>query len=492
MQHKVRFYFPFHFAPDHKAKLDNYYSQLKAFSLRSLQQRMDASESTSGGLDESVWEASHRKVDPRFNPHMEQLLNGRDTAQNHAFFGLQALQLSTNGRHFVNGGSVGDPGKGLRTQLSKAAIQRLAQKDISAPYDDNRWPITVVDAWLYHFNTCIGVMTLDIEYAEPGKHKKNQLQDIQAVAEMNYQLYRNSGNKQTATLNWVDRELSLNGLRDIVLNLNPWLSDSNVVHPLDNWRSVYTYSAVQSDQPLTPKEVEEHSFRLARHYTDAYLPSSESVNVGLSRPFDSLCHYHSLEGACSLIITNDGSPALDNFIASAINQAYEPITLIAYSEYLFLHQLSQGANITVDMRNPSEKDFAQLRDYRAKLYNFRLNNRFSHVGQLTQHNDYYRAMKLALGSTELLEDISTDVSEIEDFIADHIAEKNRQSIANIKVLGSMFAALVLLADLSGISIHQALTDDTLSLTAKVIFWSLAIGIPLAFIVLSKWLRNNLE
>ncbi|NVJ49471.1 MAG: hypothetical protein HWE13_06145 [Gammaproteobacteria bacterium] len=492
MQHKVRFYFPFYFAPEQKLELDNYFSQLKALSLSSVKQHLQGSDSPLKQGQNAAWEVTQRSVDARFNAHIDQLLNGRPGNHSQAFFGLPALRLSSDARNILNGGGPGDAGSGMRISLSAAALKRLTDNNISAPYPDQTWPLIISDAWCFHFNTGIGILSLDVEYCEPGKHQKHKLDQVSAIAEMNYRLFRNADNKQTATIAWPQHSNSVNGLRALILAINPWLADNRVVHGTDAWRTIYTYTAIQTDEVSTDDELKEQAFRLARHYNDAYLPSEQSLEQGISQPFATVMHYHSIEGCSTIVRPTANQAALDNFINTAVNQAYEPITLLAYSEYLFLHNLSQGTNITVDMRNPSEQDFAQLRQYRAKLYNFRLNNRFSHVGQLTQHNDYYAALKTALGTGALLEDISTDVSEIEDFIADHIAEKNRQSLANIKLMGSMFAALVLLADLSGISILQALTDDELPLVAKIIFWSLAIGIPAIFLLLSKWLKNHLD
>ncbi|NVJ60448.1 MAG: hypothetical protein HWE27_08660 [Gammaproteobacteria bacterium] len=493
MQHQVRYFFPFNFSLSKKQELENYYERLQSLSLQSLTQSIGREDLVSKPLPTNpIWTREKFNVDPRFNDHVGQILNGRDKNQETAFFGFNALKISADARHIINGGSPGSPGKGLRCELSNAAKVRLAKKSIAAPYESEQWPVSIQDAWILHINTGVGILLLDINYSEPDKSKKNQVETFEAIAELNYRLHRNRDNKQLATLVWPESNCSVKGLRQIAHALLPWL-DEGLISKFGNWQSIFTYTSIQCDESMDDEQIKQQCFRIARHYTDAYLPNSVRVENDYYQPFDNICHYHSLEGVASIIAAPpEQSTALDNFLTTAIARAYQPITAIAYSEYLFLQQMSQGANLSVDMRDPSDQDFEQLRKYRTKLYNFRLNNRFSHLSGITQHNEFYNHLKDRLGIAALLNDISTDVAEIESFIADHIAEKNQRSLGNIKLMGSMFAALVLLADLSGISIMDALFDNSIPPTAKIIFWSLVIGIPIIFFGLSRWLKDKLD
>nr|WP_320126376.1 hypothetical protein [uncultured Shewanella sp.] len=501
MKHWVRFYFPFSFAQD--ADINAQAAVLKTIQSLSLTDVANALElpvihtEKFNQCDTSIpiWQPAQYKTDPRFDDHLHKIFNGRSTATQQDNKALPlCLALSTEGVNWLNGGKPGQQGAGINVRLPNSSVQRLSEQQIIAPVDKVRtWPLQLSEIWCVIFNTGIGVCIVEVAYQSPGKKPHYAIQSPLEIQELNYHLARNKQNKQTLPLCWAanaDKETTpVLGLAGIVNHLLPPLKNTYDTQSLKSlhWESTYTYTVAEVDDSTDDENFRQQAFRLARKYTDAYIPSSGQFANSEYRFFDNLVHHFALEGCCTLIRLSPNSPeAITQFAQTACRMAYEPIVTLVYSEMVFLRAMTQGSNIDIDLRNPNEQELEQLRHYRTRLYNYRLNSRFAYVSGLTLHNDFFQHLRNTFNIDSLLKELSTDVEEIEAFISMHLEEKNQRSLNKVKLLGSLFAALVLLTDLTGLNLHTLFfSSPPVPPIMRGLFWGALGAIIFGFVTTLK-------
>lgn len=480
MQHWVRFYFPFTFELEQRTRLEQVYNNLQTIGLE--QWAVDAglplASSDKGSSSGSVWTQETIHFDSRFDPHVDTIVNGRQGAARNQ----KPLRLCPDARNSLNGGGPGNPGEGFGIKLPKSSMLRLKAKDIMPPKDGQAWIVSVQDMLVHFFDSGVGVVVLELGYQAPGKRRQFTVQSPQEVLELNYHLARNQGNKQTPGLSWAGHEMEpVQGLGELIDRTLPFIA-RDACFTKKHWSNAFCYSVVETEGEHSKNELETLSYRLARKNTDAYLPEQMPQWPYKVRHFQPICHQLAYEGCATVIhVTPDASDAIKNFRQTACRQAYEPMVLLAFVESLFLNDMTQGANTVINLDAPTDDDFALLKSFRTRLYNFRLNNRFSLISGLTQHNQYYQALREVFTLDKQLAELNMDVQEVEAFIGRHLAEKKQQSLDNLKILGSLFASLVLLADLSGVNIKDVFySSPPLPTTMVVLFWGVLGIIVLGF------------
>lgn len=506
MKHWVRFYFPFSFAqqPD----INDQAEVLKTIQSLALTDvatalKLPVTHTEKFNLCDTnarIWQPARYQTDPRFDDHLNKIFNGHSATPQQENKTLPlCLTLSTEGINWLNGGKPGQLGAGINVTLPNSSAQRLNEQQISAPVDKIRtWPVQLNEVSCVIFNTGIGMCIVEVMYQSPGKKPHYAIQSVLEIQELNYHLARNKQNKQTLPLCWpanANKETTpVLGLAGIVNHLLPPLQSTTDIPMLTSlhWESTYTYTVAEVEDSTDDEHFRQQAFRLARKYTDAYIPSSGQFANNEYRFFDNIVHHFALEGCCTLIRVSPNSPeAITQFTQTACRMAYEPIVTLVYGEMVFLHAMTQGSNINIDLRNPTEQEVEQLRHYRTRLYNYRLNNRFAYVSGLTVHNEFFQRLRTTFNIDALLKELSTDVEEIEAFISMHLEEKNQRSLNNVKLVGSLFAALVLLTDLTGLNLHELFfADPPVPPLMRGVFWAALGIIIIGFVATLKPLKTE--
>ena len=230
--------------------------------------------------------------------------------------------------------------------------------------------------------------------------------------------------------------------------------------------NTYAYTYLATEQALTHDQRKQYAFRVARKYNELYLPDDTDQQIDYFEPFKPITHAFSLEGAATYIdfaCCIDQIPeSIINFDRTAIPQAYAPLILLTYAEYIFLREMATNSpdEDRVDMRNPTNENLTKLRDFRTKLYDFRLNFRYTQISGNTNHNLFCNANKKALEIASLLVETSSDAREIEQYIADHVSQKQEARLKKFGVLGSLFAIIIGWVDLWGLNLHGILFENS--------------------------------
>ena len=482
--HSIRLYFPYTFNSDAQpSKYVDFSNKLADLKISDLINQTGFLNTNihPNFLDSNLWLSQQCLFDKRIHEFGNKLVNGLEQDSTTAgFFGLSPVRLSDDAIRVLNCGTPNSLGTGLSIDLKKSAIQRLHDKGITPPINGKSYPLMFNSVWYYSLNMGVGMMVVDVSFKQPQKGGIgiNHLEEFQ---EINYMLSRNSNDHQSAIINWTS-ENKTKGLSDIVDLLLPvgFGQPINLSKTKDH-KNTYSYSYIATDQSLEYAERKNYLFRLSRKYNELYLPENTDQQIEYFEPFLPITHAFSLEGAASFIdysVYEGAVPeSIKNFHRSAIPQAYTILILLTYAEYFFLREMATNTPDAerVDMRNPTEKNLAKLRNFRTKLYDFRLNFRYSQISSNTNHNLFCDTNKKALEIERILLETSNDTKEIELYISDQVSQQQQQKLKVFGIIGSLFAVIIGWVDLWGLNFHQIIFEEsTNNIPSIIVFISVLI------------------
>ncbi len=490
LSHSIRLYFPYTFdsnaSPSEYTKFSNQLIERQIKDLLSTAAFLN-NDVHDNFLESPVWQKDICKLDKRIHAFGDKLVNGiQDIPLSDGFFGMHPVKLSNDAIRVINQGSPSDLGQGFSISLKPSAIKRLADKKITPPLAEQGWPVMFNSVWFYGLNTGIGMMVVDLSFKQPRKNGLS-IQSIEELQEINYVICRNSGDHQSAKLSWgkvnsnanqtekkstndasIEKniETGIKGLSDLVDALLPISIGKGLqLTPTNDRKNTYAYTYLATEQPLNHEQRKQYAFRVARKYNELYLPDDTDQQIDYFEPFKPITHAFSLEGAVTYVdfacCIEQIPESILNFDRTAIPQAYAPLILITYAEYIFLREMATNTpdEDRVDMRNPTNENLTKLRDFRTRLYDFRLNFRYTQISGNTNHNLFCNTNKKALEIAELLIETSSDAQEIEQYIADHVSQKQEQRLKTFGILGSLFAVIIGWVDLWGLNLHGILFEN---------------------------------
>jgi len=490
--HSIRLYFPYTFSSDAPpSKYETFSNNLANIKISELLNRSNflSKDIHHNLLDSNLWEQQQSQFDKRIHEFGSKLVNGiEQTTTSKGFFGLSPVKLSDDAIRVLNQGTPNDLGTGISVDLKKSAIKRLLEKGITPPINGKSYPLMFNSVWLYNLNMGVGMMVVDLSFKQPkkGSLSISQLEELQ---EINYIISRNSNDHQSATINWTETTAT-KGLSALVDNLLPVeLGQSIHLKKTNDTKNTYSYCYVATDQSLEYAQRKNYIFRLSRKYNELYLPENTEQQIDYFEPFLPITHAFSLEGAASFIDYSaypDGVPeSIKNFHRSSIPQAYAMLILLTYVEYTFLREMATNTpdEDRVDMRNPTQKNLSKLRRFRTKLYDFRLNFRYSQISSNTNHNLFCDTNKKALEIERLLLEISNDAQEIELYISDQVSQQQEGRLKKFGIIGSLFAVIIGWVDLWGLNLHQIIFEENADNGQSIIVF-LSILVVLCITVIS--------
>lgn len=475
--HSIRLYFPYTFNSDAQpSKYVDFSKKLADLKVGDLINETDFlnKDVHPSFLGSTLWQSKQYLFDKRIHEFGNKLVNGLEqTSTTDGFFGLSPVKLSDDAIRVLNCGTPNSLGTGLSIDLKKSAIQRLHDKGITPPINGKSYPLMFNSVWFYSLNMGVGMMVVDVSFKQPQKDGIG-ITELEEFQEINYIISRNSNDHQSPTINWTT-DTKTQGLSDLVDMLLPvGLGQSINLHKTKDHRNTYSYSYIATEHKLEYTERKNYLFRLSRKYNELYLPENTDQQIDYFEPFLPITHAFSLEGAASYIDYSvyDGAvpESIKNFHRSAIPQAYAILILLTYAEYIFLREMATNTPDTerVDMRNPTEKNLTKLRNFRTKLYDFRLNFRYSQISSNTNHNLFCDTNKKALEIERILLETSTDTQEIELYISDQVSQQQQQKLKLFGVIGSLFAVIIGWVDLWGLNFHQIIFDESTNNIASII------------------------
>jgi len=511
LDHSIRLHFPYTF--DSNASTNDYRLFSDQIAKISLKDLINSASFLSPNIDDSqlnskLWQLQETELDNRIHPFANKLVNGiKENAISEGFFGMQPIRLSDDGISLLNRGSAQNPGKGISLLAEAAALKRLADRDLSPPLNGLYWPMMFNSVWFYGLNTGIGILVIDLSFRQPEPNGIS-IKWIEELQEINYVICRNSDDTRSPVIDWGEIEnnpsspensnnqstsTKTQGLSGLVDGLIPLATGKTIqLKATDDRKNTYAYSFLATHQGLDREQRKKFIFRLARKYHELYLPEKIEEQIDYFEPFKPITHAFCLEGAATyvdFICCGENIPeSIRNFNVSAIPNAYAPLVMLTYSEYIFLREMATNTpdNEKVDMRNPTNENLAKLREFRTKLYDFRLNFRYSQISGNTNHNLFCNANKKALEIKELLAETSSDTQEIEQYIADHVGQKQAARLKRFGVLGSLFAVIIGWVDLWGLNLHNIIFEESQNNpTSIAIFFGVLILLAAVVLIASK-------
>lgn len=501
IKHSIRLYFPYTFNANAKpADYQDFSSNVSALKINSLVYNTEFLKDNIHAkfLDEKIWRKGICKLDKAIHRYGTKLLNGiENSANSNGFFGMQPLQMTTDAIRVLNNGTPSKLGEGIKILLKPAALKRLEEKNIQAPLDDG-WPLMFNDIWFYGFNMGIGIIVIDLSIQQPGNNPVS-IKHIEELQEIIYTICRNSNNYQSPTLIWGDKlHTKSKGLSNLISAIMPEKTGARIqLKATTDPGNTYAYTTISNNQKLTYEQRKTLIFRIARKYSDNYLPVNIAEHIQYFEPFEPITHAFSLEGAVSYIdfdCYGEAIPeSIENFDKNAIKLAYAPLVLLTYAEYLYLREMESNTTEEemVDMKNPTNENLESLRSLRSSLYDFRLNFRYAQISGNTNHNLFCNYNKKSLESDKILQEISSDMQEIEQYISDQVSLKQESRLKKYGILGSVFAVIIGWVEIWGLNLHEIFFGDSpVPIRSIIVFISVLIILNLIIYFVNKDPDNN--
>jgi len=389
---------------------------------------------------------------------------------------LTPLKLSAEARNLVSG-ALGKRGNGLCLVLSNSASNRLESVGYTPESIDTKsgkkrafLPFDVENCHCLFFGTGVGMLLVEINVFR--RAPRNASVPFEYLLEIVNQLcratYWNSAQKglkcfrppirkspereqepPTATETNQPEAPNLRGLGPLCATLLGERVDQDVEPtkfiPI-HWEKVPIFCGVKTDPFPNKGERDIACIRLARKETLDYVPNFEAVEDSFYHPFSYLTHTASIEGGVMLVEVDlareEQTPEyVKNFVTNSTQRAYLPLMLWALHEYLFLTELSKSASGWVDFRKTSEEDMLVLRNFRARIYNYRFHFRFSHASAISMHNDMFRLWRKTYDLGTILDEVDRDVAETDNNLESFYAERARSKQERSRLIFGLFVAV---------------------------------------------------
>lgn len=482
-------------------------------------------------FNEELWKKINPALSEDLYQYIHKLLSSKKTIEPDTnLVELSRCYELNNSAFQILDGALGSSGQGLALDLSSVASSRLGitNKDELPfmPFSFYRGLNKKVNQKprVYLFNLGIGLLTVELsldsqtmksygatsvqEFVHSITHVNRYKKDISF-------LYKNSPglcNRTNSRFQLVDIFNQLLGIDRLKNNeLNTFSSSLQFIKP-EPLNRFFSYSSLRLendninnvDIDRVRNVISSLSYALAHRHTKHYLPNTEIIKNTVYLPYINIAHCNSIEGGATVINTmylpnanNDFKIVNHNktYISSTISNAYWPMVLINYLEFIYLLKLSQNAHINISLINISNDTVLRLENLRSKLLSFRLNFRYSQASHLAQHNEYYNRWRKSFGSDGIADELADDILQINNLL-NYQLENKEQKIQERQ--NKLFTVLGILATtvLSTIGIFgtnlQMYNNPTFTLSSPITLLTLFFSLLVALASIGIYLKivNN--
>lgn len=468
-----------------------------------------------------LWQTCSPTISKDLYPHIQHLLRTEHSDLS------QCYELSDEAWQLLDGG-MGRFGKGLAINLGPTAASRLGLSVDEGKYIPFSFCRTMNGAQnqkpqLYLFGFGEGLLTIELSI-DTQFLKKYQtsaiLEFIHVITHINthssnisFLIKKDSGPLQQThhksyLLNIFQRLLGQNLNEQGHLQAIP-TNHSQVPHkePLSRFFSyaalrlnITCSTSISTNTELMKQKISALAYSMAHRHTDHYLPTLESVNAGVYLPFVNIAHCNSIEGGAIVIntmyikdTTNKISIIEHNqlYIKNTIRNAYWPMILLSYLEFIYLIKLTSDTCNDVSLLSVDEATVKNLEDLRRKMLSFRLHFRYSQASQLAQHNKFYSRWRHAFGSDILANELADDILQINNLLT-YKLDKDEQALQeqqnkHFTILGILATTL-----LTTIGIFETnfklYSDPELKILSPLTFMTFGIALILAVIACFVYLK----
>lgn len=258
-------------------------------------------------------------------------------------------------------------------------------------------------------------------------------------------------------------ELDIPSITELVSSLLIGIGD--VVDGVANERAFTLTTAEISCADLSQSslsEVDSLGYRLAHKYNDKYDVRDEIINNCAKGAMRDIRHFYSQSGGAIITLKEKGElnkqgQFFKSFIPRSIGRSYFIICLLAVHEHYFLiKSINTNAFKIPNVDEQSDlklmaKITASLSQKHSEILNFRLNYRYSVASHLPIHNKALNQWRQHLFLDSLLDEATTDVSEINEFLErQHSVLQERQE-KRWEVFGVIFAIIVFFTGFFGMN-----------------------------------------
>lgn len=459
-----------------------------------------------------LWQRCYPTISKDLYPHIQHLLTAEHTELS------QCYELSNEAWQLLDGG-MGRFDKGLAIELSPTAASRLGLSIDESAYIPFSFCRTMngmqnQKPQLYLFGFGEGLLTVELSIDSQFLKKYQTsavLEFIHVITHINTHLSNISFliKKDSAPLQRTQHKSNLLNIFQHLLGENPDDQGSLQAMPINHPKvlhkeplsRLFSYAALRlnstyptsigNNTEVMKQKAIDLAYSMAHRHTDHYLPTLESVNSSVYLPFKNIAHCNSIEGGAIVIDTmyfkdrtNELSIIEHNqlYIKNTIKNAYWPLVLLSYLEFIYLIKLTSSESPEVCLISANENTINELENLRIKLLSFRLHYRYSQASQLTQHNEFYMRWRNAFGSDNLADELADDVLQVNNLLG-YKLDKDEQVLQEQK--NKHFTVLGILATtlLTTIGVFETnfkiYSDPELKIFSWVTFTTLGVALMLA-------------
>lgn len=439
--HWVTLFFPFDFPVDSKGRRGGIvYQALRKITLRQGFAELPLPEPCRNLVGkkagDKVWETARLPVKEDLVPPIQHILDG-------SVGPYPALKLSHLALQLCNGNqAVSQPA--LTVKLDQKAQQRLGHQRGQLDFS-----ILAVNLLMLDIGT--GCLTVKLKF--------HDVFTAMPLLEGLYALCRNYIGRQTLPVRWLKgaEDKWMSGLATLLESLAPIFGTKGAARCYGLWRKTFSYSALKIAERVNDRRaLDKLGLRLAKKYTEAYLPDDDQLANAVYRPFENIAHFCTQEGG-ALIVEPGAGHAIEQFLNDMAKSVYFPICLVAFLEYQALTTISQKQGCKIHFANPKRGDLAHLQRIQTTVYNFRLNYRFSQISPITMHNAVHRHWRQAFNTHALLEELSCDINEIENFVSGYRQRQTHKTLNTLELLVVFVGGLLTVSQIFDINLYRFLT-----------------------------------
>lgn len=259
------------------------------------------------------------------------------------------------------------------------------------------------------------------------------------------------------------------------------------------WGKVFAYTAIALDGQLPDTERPLLATRLARKESTDYQPLPDAVGESCYRPFAQLTHAVSIEGGSVIVEAGPGAPEfVQRFVENTASRTYLPLALWAYHDYLVLVGFMASTQGRIDFFKPTADAIDYLKAFRDGIYNYRFNYRFSHASSVSMHNDVLRHWRGAFHLHELLDEVTQDVAEAENYLETAQRDLAEQQLArrsrNLSILLGVIGIVVAAPSWTGLTLADLWVEATVS-RAAMARWQILAALSIVAVVTAMALAS---
>jgi hypothetical protein len=298
-------------------------------------------------------------------------------------------------------------------RLAETLMSRLENWDIPVPFNVQalrRLDTKAADllycrvnaVFLSIFSSGIGLVQISVRYELSKTHDETQTPDpFDLIAEANYALCHRKETYSSPVNRLAEVVLGSFGAKDLAIHR----------------RRSFTFTGIALDE--SPIDIEGMAANLSLKTHAGYSPGGQFDDAcTVWRASQEIVHAVSNDGGAIIVCDRNKSDFIKNFLNRNFN-SYLALARLALHENHAITQLGLRLAALSDLKTLRSGEYLMLTDISRRLYQYRLNYRFTIVSEEPRHNHVHHLWRKTLHMEALEKEVTDDVAKVIAFVQVH-------------------------------------------------------------------------